>query len=62
MWDGFTRMSVRFHYHYRKDYNSCADEIEAPRQVLHHNLIFLAVGPGPYGMTSGSGPGLWSAC
>ncbi len=37
-------------------------EIEAPRQVLNHNLIFLAVGTGPCGTASGSGPGPRSAC
>ncbi len=37
-------------------------EIEAPRQVLNHNLIFLAVGPGPCGTASVSGPRPRSAC
>ncbi len=35
-------------------------EIEA--QVLNHNLIFLAVCPGPCGTASGSGPRPRSAC
>ncbi len=37
-------------------------EIETPRQVLHHNLIFLAIGQGPCGTAFGSGPGPRSAC
>ncbi len=37
-------------------------EIEAPRQVLNHNLIFLAVGPDPCGTASGSGLRPRSAC
>ncbi len=37
-------------------------EIEAPRQVLDHNPIFLAIGQGPCGTAFGSGPGPRSAC
>ncbi len=37
-------------------------EIEAPRQVLDHNLIFLAIGQSPCGTAFGSGPGPRSAC
>ncbi len=40
-----------------KNTKAAQSEIEVPRQVLNHNLIFLAVGPDPYGTASGSGPG-----
>ncbi len=58
-WDGLTTTTTV------KTTKAAPDEIEAPRQVLNHNLIFLAVGQGQgrlLGLDPDRGPPVSDVC